>query len=249
MAVEFFSGAGAGGVADDAWEILNGSILSDDGDNAATLIRLRGSSQGVETGNLESAEIGAYDEVALLLPAGAALESEGLGGLQSVNYGGIEITYDEAEESTQDPDVVALGLVGFYGPEEVYLEDAIALDGVYVLPSQATATPPPEQVVTQETLTTNVFRSDPTATYLIRSEATTGVAASSGAPSYSYSDTPGIINTGPRGMTITFSPYDLVMSARTTSSLETQVRRGTTSRSPASKTSRRSGGGSSGGGY
>jgi uncharacterized membrane protein YgcG len=50
-------------------------------------------------------------------------------------------------------------------------------------------------------------------------------------------------------MTITFSPYDLVMSARTTRGLETQVRRGETSRSPASKTSGRSGGGSSGGGY
>ena len=62
-------------------------------------------------------------------------------------------------------------------------------------------------------------------------------------PSFSYSDTPGIINTGPNGMTITFSPYDLVVAARTRTGLENQMRRSTR------RSSRVSRGGSSGGGY
>ena len=249
MGIEYFRGTGRGGALDDSWEIFNGGLLSSDERREAILIRLSGTGVGLDTENLESAELGAFDEVVLLLPEDMPSETGEPDELQSVDYGGDEITYDEAEEAAPDPDVLGLAPATIFAPEEIYLEDVIALDGVYVLPSRVTVAQTQEQVVVQETRTAARFQSDPTAAYLIRTEATAGTAGSPGAPSYSYSDTPGIINTGPRGMTITFSPYDLVASARTARGLETQVRRGTTSRSATSRTSGGSRGGSSGGGY
>ena len=204
-----------------------------------------GNNRGVQTGNLESALIGAFDEVVLVLPDSQSSEAQEPDDLQAAGYGSIEITYDEAEESSPDPDVVLIEQRDFYDAEEVYLEDQFALDGAYALPSDAPPASSQPQATEQQVQTTARFVSEPTATYLIRNQEVAGVPGSPVTPAYSYSDTPGIINTGPRGMTITFSPYDLVMSARTRNGLETQMAR----TRPRRTTSGGSRGGSSGGGY
>ena len=245
VGIEYYRGSASGGVADDSWEAFNRSVLSDDGSDEAFLVRLVGNNRGVQTGNLESALIGAFDEVVLVLPDSQNSEAQEPDDLQAAGYGSIEITYDEAEESSTDPDVVLIEQRDFYDAEEVYLEDQFALDGAYALPSDAPPASSQPQAVEQQAQTTARFVSEPTATYLIRNQEVAGAPGSPVTPAYSYSDTPGIINTGPRGMTITFSPYDLVMSARTRNGLETQMGR----TRPRRTTSGGSRGGSSGGGY
>lgn len=243
VGIEYYAGSGAGGVADDSWQILNASVLANDGDDGAYLVRLMSNNSGVQTGNLEHSTIGAFDEVVLILPDSQNSEAQEPDDLQESDYGGAEITYDEAEETTLDPDTMLPEQSDFYEAEEVYLEDQSALDGGYVLPTQQTQSTAQQQTTVQQTPTMNRFASEPSAAFLIRGPEMAGASGTPVPPSFSYSDTPGIINTGPNGMTITFSPYDLVVAARTRTGLENQMRRSTR------RSSRVSRGGSSGGGY
>ena len=94
MGIEYYRGTGRGGALDDSWEIFNGGLLSDDEQQEAILIRLSGTGVGLDTENLESAQLGAFDEVVLLLPEGTPSETGEPDELQLLNYGGNEITYD-----------------------------------------------------------------------------------------------------------------------------------------------------------
>jgi len=136
VAVEYFKGDGTAGISDDKWALVDGAALSDDGDDGALLVRLRGSTAGVETGQLDMGEVGAYDEVVVVMAGGSTRGGEGPDELQNVDYGGGQISYDEREEAAPDPDFKSIEQKTIYPIEEAYLEDQNSLDGAYILPSK-----------------------------------------------------------------------------------------------------------------
>ncbi len=121
--IQYFNGYGASGLSEDSWEPINESIISGiDSGGPALLVRLVGREGAVETDQLDSGKMGAYDEIILVT---GNTDEGGETELQSQNYGSEYLGYDTDGDLMRSRDEQ---IINENQAEETMYEDENALD-------------------------------------------------------------------------------------------------------------------------